>query len=127
MPFKIRYRLNRSASRGQAAFLRDTPEEKMEGQSRRSLSRSTGPLLVGGAYTARQLPSGDWKIMFSTEEARRQAETLPGRAQLVFGEEATVARKSYMVVARGLVSRRFSDERAADELQGLIKAEKDLK
>jgi len=68
------------------------------------MGRSDDDPASARARAARYLPSGDWKIMFNTEEACKIAETTTGWVKRVFNPNVTVARKGYTVVAYGLSS-----------------------
>ena len=90
------------------------------------MGRSDDDPASARARAARHLPSGDWKIMFNTEEARKIAETTTGWVKRAFNPNATVARKGYTVVAHGLSSQRVRGAAMPQFLLEKIKAENNV-
>lgn len=71
------------------------------------------PEIRNEVIAAWQLTSGDWKIVFKTEEARNIAAGNTAWATAVFGEGAEITKRTVIMVARGISGKRVLENEAS--------------
>lgn len=81
-------------------------------ESRTAVIKTNEERKSNDALTAIRLPSGDYKITFKTEEARKKAITIDRWVQAVFGTGATVRRTAITVIAHGFNRSDLADTEA---------------